>query len=107
MVGNLQLFCQFPNGGGIPAWKALDGEERLVLTRSQPGGSGCRFTEAQELPEAIAEGGQGFVVGLGHSRGGSFFGGGHVSILSTKQPSRGCFGDRTLAKVDTAEESKK
>jgi hypothetical protein len=106
-MGNLQLFCQFPDGGGISAWKTFDGEESLVLTRSQPGGGGCRFTEAQELPEAIAEGSQGFVVGLGYSRGGSFSGGGHVSILSTKQPSRGCFGDRPLAKVDTAEQSKK
>ena len=34
MVGNLQLFCQFADGGGIPTWKAFDGEESLVLPRS-------------------------------------------------------------------------
>lgn len=66
MVPDLQAFGQFAYSDGLGSRKAFDGEERLVLLRSQAGFLGGLFAEVLEPPQGIAERGQGFIFGPGH-----------------------------------------
>ena len=79
VMRDLELFSKFSDRRGIAPWKSLDGEDSLVLAGRYPGGSSCRFAEAQELPETITKCGQLFILCLGHAGGSSLFTDGHSS----------------------------
>jgi hypothetical protein len=68
VVRNLQLLGEFSDGGRVSTRKSFDREECLILARRQSGGGRCNLAEMQELPEAVAESRQCFVLTLGHMR---------------------------------------
>ena len=58
VVGNLQLFRELSDANRCPIWKALNGEQGLMLLRSQSHGSGRHFTKAQKLAQIVAKSSQ-------------------------------------------------
>jgi len=68
VVRNLQLLGEFSDGGRVSTRKSFDREECLILAWRQSGRGRCNLAEMQELPEAVAESRQRFVLTLGHTR---------------------------------------
>ena len=64
VMADLQPLGHFADGDPTAAWKALDGQHRLVLLRGETRGASGVFAEMQELPQCVAELGQRLVVGL-------------------------------------------
>jgi hypothetical protein len=68
VVRNLQLLGEFSDGGRVSTRKSFDREECLILAWRQSGGGGCSLAEMEELPKAVAESRQRFILTLGHTR---------------------------------------
>jgi uncharacterized protein YjiS (DUF1127 family) len=68
VVRNLKLLGKFSDGRRVSARKSFDREECLILAWRQSRGGRCNLAEMQELPEAVAESRQRFVLTLGHTR---------------------------------------
>lgn len=55
VVLDLKALGEFADGDVLTAGEAFDGEEGLMLLGGKAGGMGGVFTEAEELPEGVAE----------------------------------------------------
>ena len=51
VVPKLQSFRQLTDGDMVASGKSLDGEKRLMLSRSDSSGMGRRFAKMDELPQ--------------------------------------------------------
>jgi len=58
IVAFLQEFSEFGDGGPASPCKPRDSEQELMLLRRQPAGARGLFTEAEEPPELVPEGGK-------------------------------------------------